>query len=428
MASLSKHKNGTRRILFADGQGKRHTIYLGKLPKRESDSIRRFVERILSAQISGQPMDNETARWLSDRPEWLFNKLAGVGLAKRREAATIQKFIRNYIESRIDVKPRTILKYEIVAKKLVEFFGPECLIRDITAGDVDAFRLSLVSLIGESTIGKTMQIAKQFFKSAMRNKLITENPFEDQKTTVGGNPDRFYFVTREETEKVLKACPNAEWRLIVALARFGGLRCPSEHLALRWHDVDWEKGRIHVQSPKTEHHEGKAVRTIPMFPELEAALNDVWERPETEGKTFIINRYRCSNSNLRTQFNRIVRSAGIEPWQKPFQNMRSTRETELANEFPIQVVCQWIGNSPKVAMRHYLQTTDDHFDKAVGRSLDATRNATQSMSDKGVIHATSKTENPVKHGQSVTVDDAKGHKNRPGRTRTRDKGIMSPLL
>jgi hypothetical protein len=30
----------------------------------------------------------------------------------------------------------------------------------------------------------------------------------------------------------------------------------------------------------------------------------------------------------------------------------------------IHVVCEWIGNSPDVARRHYLQVTEEHFKKA----------------------------------------------------------------
>ena len=46
--------------------------------------------------------------------------------------------------------------------------------------------------------------------------------------------------------------------------------------------------------------------------------------------------------------------------------MRSeVSETELADEFPMHVVCQWIGNSQLIAAKHYLQVTDDHFSKAV---------------------------------------------------------------
>ena len=66
--------------------------------------------------------------------------------------------------------------------------------------------------------------------------------------------EREFFVTREMASRVLEACPDAEWRLIFALSRFGGLRCPSETLALKWEHVDWARSRIHVQSPKTAHH------------------------------------------------------------------------------------------------------------------------------------------------------------------------------
>ncbi len=48
----------------------------------------------------------------------------------------------------------------------------------------------------------------------------------------------------------MRACPDTQWRLLVALCRYGGPRCPSEHLRLRWEDIDWERGRMIVDSPK----------------------------------------------------------------------------------------------------------------------------------------------------------------------------------
>ena len=50
------------------------------------------------------------------------------------------------------------------------------------------------------------------------------------------------------------------------------------------------------------------------------------------------------------------------------------RETELAEQFPIHVVCDWIGNSKAVALKNYLQVTDGHFEKA-------TQNPTQTVHD-----------------------------------------------
>ena len=70
------------------------------------------------------------------------------------------------------------------------------------------------------------------------------------------NSSRAHFITADTIEKVIGACPDAQWRLIVALSRYGGLRCPSEHLCLTWGDVDWEHNLITIRSPKTEHHVG----------------------------------------------------------------------------------------------------------------------------------------------------------------------------
>ena len=93
-----------------------------------------------------------------------------------------------------------------------------------------------------------------------------------------------------------------------------------------------------------------------------------------EGAVHVITRYRDSNANLRTLFTKIIRRAGLEPWSKLFQNLRSTRETELAEEFPMHVVCSWIGNSKAVAAKHYLQTTEEHFQRAITTKEQAVQN------------------------------------------------------
>ena len=102
---------------------------------------------------------------------------------------------------------------------------------------------------------------------------------------------------------------------------------------------------------------------IPLFPELRPYLDEVFHSAEP-GTQYIINRYRDLNANLRTQLLRIIKRAGVEPWPKLFHNLRATRETELAESYPTHVVCAWIGNSARIAEKHYLQVTDDHFRRA----------------------------------------------------------------
>jgi ABC-type sulfate/molybdate transport systems ATPase subunit len=43
----------------------------------------------------------------------------------------------------------------------------------------------------------------------------------------------------------------------------------------------------------------------------------------------------------------------------------STIRALLADQFPAHVASAWIGNSVQVAMKHYLQVTDEHFKEAV---------------------------------------------------------------
>lgn len=134
---------------------------------------------------------------------------------------------------------------------------------------------------------------------------------------------------------------------------------------------------MRVASPKTEHHIGGESRLVPLFPELRPILEEAFELAEA-GTEFVVTRYREATQNFGTQCARIVRRAGLNPWPKLFQNMRSTRETELAEEFPMHVVCAWIGNSQPVAAQHYLQLTDEHFRRAlVGSS--ALQNPVQSL-------------------------------------------------
>jgi hypothetical protein len=45
--------------------------------------------------------------------------------------------------------------------------------------------------------------------------------------------------------------------------------------------------------------------------------------------------------------------------------MRSSRETELAQKYPLHLVTAWIGNSALIAVKHYLQVTEEDFAKAV---------------------------------------------------------------
>jgi integrase len=365
MASITKQPNGRRVIQFVAKGGKRKSLRLGKMSQRHAEEIKVKVEALNAAAISGLPIDSETAAWVAKVGDALAVKLAGVGLIPRRASAVLGAFTKEYIDRRTDIKTRTRENLFVVRKRLVEFFGEDRAMASITPGDADAWLLWLKERYADGTVGRSVRRAQQFFRAAVRSRLITSNPFADLRAPSQVNEGRRHFISLQDAEKVLAACPDHEWRLIFALARFGGLRCPSEHLHLTWEDVDWERGRLRVRSPKTEHHRGKGERVIPLFPELRPHLEAAFDRAP-EGAVHVIARYRDSRTNLRTQLHRIIRKAGLVPWEKLFVNLRSTRQTELSAEYPTHVVCAWLGNSALIAQKHYLQVTDDHYERAAG--------------------------------------------------------------
>ena len=76
-----------------------------------------------------------------------------------------------------------------------------------------------------------------------------------------------------------------------------------------------------------------------------------------------------ANGSLSTRFKKVIRTAGLTPWPKPWTNLRATRDTELREEFPSHVVDAWIGHREEVAKRRYLMVTDDHFAKAASETV-----------------------------------------------------------
>jgi integrase len=391
MASIGKDKNGRRRILFVAPDGKRKTIRLGKMPQRAAEAIKVKVENLVGAAVSGCGWDNETARWVADLPDTLADKLAAVDLIPKRKKETptdtLGAFLDAYIEGRSNLKPNTKRNYEVTRKHLINHFGRERLLAEITPGEADEWLEALREKLSAATVSREVKRARQFFRAALRKRLIAENPFTDLSTPAQVNASRAYFITTAIIEKVIEACPDAEWRLIVTLSRYGGLRCPSEHLSLKWGDVDWEHNRVTIRSPKTEHHAGGESRVIPLFPELRPHLETLFFDEERVGTEHIITRYRDRNANLRTQLLRIIDRAGVKPWPKLFHNLRASRQTELTDRFPLHVVCEWIGNSAPIADKHYLQVTDDHYADAVTTNTPEGRGT-----ESGTVNAESGTE------------------------------------
>ena len=374
MASLIKAKNGTFRIMYRL-HGKRMAIYAGKMEPREANRLCEKVEELTRIKNrNGRIEESEDlCKWLSKIIGTnLHTKLVNAGLLETVKDTQLGSFCEAYIASRTDIKQQTRINLLSSKRMLVEYFGAGTDLRAITTAHVSEFKAALMTKYANATTGRTLRRGRQFFAHAVDAGIINRNPFDKLKIPSQTNPSRLFFVDRETCQKVLDACPNLQWRLIFSLARFGGLRIPSELIGLQWSDVLWAEKKIKVPSPKTEHIEGKDHRWVPLFPEIMEPLRQTFDMAK-EGEQFIFPRTITGAVNLRKGLTSIIKKAGLSPWPKLFQNLRASRETELCQDYPIHVASKWIGNTPTVAMGHYLQVIDSDWEKAT-RSTTTTQN------------------------------------------------------
>jgi integrase len=204
-------------------------------------------------------------------------KLVNAGLLRQRVRWTLGAFVAGYIAERSDWKDRTVSIFRQSTKLMLNFFGTDMPIEKVSADDAVAFRIELQKKYSMATIAAIIKHCRQIFILAQRRKLIADNPFETVKTGSQRNPARFYFVSIDEYRRLLEGCTNAKQRLIIALARIGGLRCPIDLCGLRWSEIHWQEKWFWVHSAKTEHHAGLGKRQVPLFPELERCFQELYD-------------------------------------------------------------------------------------------------------------------------------------------------------
>ncbi|MCS6976430.1 MAG: tyrosine-type recombinase/integrase [Gemmatales bacterium] len=360
VASLCRDPGSRFRICFQLG-GRRRTLRLGRVSRRQAEVARQHVEAIITAKRLGTAVPPATASWLASLDPSLKARLARCGLADgAADVPTLAEWCRQYVESRRgDAAERTLYRLESVAKLLCEHFGPDKPLSEITAYDAEQF--SRWDKLGQAlnTIRRRLGTARQILGAAARAGLLAANPFRDIPVSTRPNRKKDRFVTQEEYERLLDAAPSQHWRTLLALCRIGGLR-PGEATSLTWDAVLWDSDRLLVLNLKTHKATGEKYRAVPLFPELRRELAALFDLA-VPGEKHLFPQWAGREVNLRRPMNAICRRAGIPPFRKPYCNLRASRATELVEEFPSHVVNSWLGHGERVATRHYRLVTEEHF-------------------------------------------------------------------
>ena len=155
----------------------------------------------------------------------------------------------------------------------------------ITPDLIDAYKERLIAegRLSARVIVRHLTVLHGIFKRAARAYGLERNPasadlVERPQVVYTGEFDTF---TGEEVELLAGAAHDDQDAAIYRVAAFTGLR-QGELMALRWGDVDFVGGLLHVRRNYTDGREkmpkGKRVRSVPMTPRVIDTLGRLKDR------------------------------------------------------------------------------------------------------------------------------------------------------
>jgi integrase len=370
-------------VRFTAPDGNRRTIAAGTTSKSKAENLAKKIDALIGLSRNGiDPLhDPQLASWLHSLGDATRKRLERVGLIKEAHRGSEEVLLCPELDALLERRRRTckqstILNVEHAVRNLKAFFGnvPIRSIRARGALDFQDYLLKNEALttrstkhkeqLSEATRRKRLSNARMIFEEFVTRELIESNPFKSKgiETTAVPNRERDYFVTIEETQRILDVCPTQEWQLVILLMRFGAIR-PCELLPIRVSDVDLKRQRVRIFSPKTERYKGKAVRWIPIFPELQVALKTAVALSLSQDE-YLVKVHRHTTAGYHARIKRLVKRAGLKLWTKLLQNIRATRATELEKERGGLVASMWAGHSEVVARTNYWQVRDCDYELA----------------------------------------------------------------
>lgn len=364
MASIYKHKSGAWYAVFTLPSKRRAQVYLGRVNRANAESVARKLSALVALHRIGETPSADVAGWLqilAAQKSPLIERLAELGaLATWRrpsDSPMLADYWADYLERRRDYSDLSRRNWAVAWSHVAAAF-PNATLASINAAAAEQFardlQLSLASTTARPIVGKM----KMLFSEAVKLGLIDSNPFADCSIIGRADKTLYRFLPEEICLKVLDGFASLEGRALFALARWCGLRIPSEPLVLQWSHVDWHHERLFIPAAKTE------PRFCPLFPVALQELRTLYDSAP-DGATWIFNRARGSaRTTWRHWLEVACRTSGVKPWPKIFHNLRRSRRTELEGKFPNHVCNAWLGHSANVAAQSYLMVTDEHWNQA----------------------------------------------------------------
>ena len=344
-----KTSQGNWQVNFSE-QGRQKTLYLGRdFTSGSADRVARIVTDILSCRNRGDSLPLEIFRQVESLPVRVQRSFERLGLIGGVTVWTLEKLLQAFYEIKSHLKRETQEVYKMFGNLLLQFFGKDKKISSVGKLDCERFKIQLLTRYSECTVSRGIRSCRSIFKFAVDMELLSKNPFVGVSGNMEVNLSRQLYVDREMIERVMEHCRDDYDRLLLALARFGGLRIPSEICHLRFCDFAGSVIQIH-RDTKT------GAREVPLFGEI----REIFDRVHAQaGLRENFSPAAIIFSNLGNYWFRIasaITASGVERWVKLFVNLRSSCITDMVERgYTEKTLDAIFGNSAAIRSLHYVQ-------------------------------------------------------------------------
>lgn len=208
-------------------------IYLGRDPQT---GTRKYLNQTVHGPF------REAQRFLNLKLQQRDN-----GRVSRAAVMSLNQLLDQWLTTVVKarVRPRTFRDYEALLRLHIRPALGSRLIGTINQIDIQRLYARMYERgLSSRTIEYTNAVLKSAFRQAVRWKMLAEDP------CVGVDLPRMKrremeALSVDECRKFLAVAEKSEWFPVLALAMTTGMR-PSEYLALKWTDIDWQRGTASV--------------------------------------------------------------------------------------------------------------------------------------------------------------------------------------
>lgn len=262
------------------------------------------------------------------------------------------QYIESYLKPNRPTTWHTAESYNI--RHLNNAFG-EKFLHEITSMDIEKFRQERLKVVGKNTVNKNVASCR-----AMFNKAIEWGLFEGRSPVSGIkfyklDNRRLRFLEKEDIKRLLSHC-EGHLKDIVEFAINTGMR-RGEIFNLKWHDIDWNNGFIHLLKTKNNDK-----REIPLNENVRSILVRVKRSPDSpyvfssfNGKAFV---------DIKKSFHTALKNAAIENFR--FHDLRHTFASQLImSGVDFLTVKELLGHKSIEMTLRYSHLSCDHKKRAV---------------------------------------------------------------